>query len=201
MVKKVLSFLGRLPRNIFLVLFIVSAVVCVWSLRDNNLKMVQLRNALYEADKNGGDVNTALNNLRADVYAHMNTNLSSGTDIKPPIQLKYTYERLQAAAQQQANNADLYTEAQTYCQQKIPASVSFYGAGRISCVQDYILSHGGKPAAKISSALYEFDFVSPVWSPDLAGWSLILTIIFFLGFISKWIFDKMLGAQLRRQDL
>ena len=201
MIKKALSFLGQLPRNVFLGLFIASAIICVWSLRDNNLTMVKLRNAVYDADKNGGDINAALNKLRVYVYGHMNTNLSSGTNIKPPIQLKYTYERLQSTAQQQATNVDLYTDAQNYCQEKIPASVSFYGAGRISCVQDYILSHGGKAAPKIPSALYEFDFISPVWSPDLAGWSLILTTIFLLAFLLKLIFDKLLAVQIEKKTL
>jgi hypothetical protein len=70
------------------------------ALRHNNETMVKLRTAVYEADKNSGDVNTTLNKLRKYVYAHMNTDLSSGGNtIKPPIQLQHTYERLQAAEQ------------------------------------------------------------------------------------------------------
>ncbi|HVO86610.1 MAG TPA: hypothetical protein VMT23_02660 [Candidatus Binatia bacterium] len=180
------DWLRQLPRQTFfpfLVIFLISGLVCLTSLRHNNSTMLKLRNEVYTADKNNTDVNAALNNLRDYVYAHMNTNLSTGTNIKPPIQLKYTYQRLEAAAQQQASNSGLYTEAENYCQSVIPGSVSFYGAGRISCVTDYINSHGGKSVAPIPVALYEFDFKSPTWSPDLAGWSLVVVILSAAGAI------------------
>jgi hypothetical protein len=160
-----------------LVVFLICGLVCLLALRHNNATMVKLRSDVYTADKNGGDVNVALNRLRSYVYGHMNTNLASGTGVYPPIQLEYTYDRLATAAEQKANQAGLYTEAENYCQALIPASVSISGRGRISCVQDYILSHGGNKPAAIPASLYEFDFVSPAWSPDLAGWSLVATII------------------------
>jgi len=200
MASRILSFFTHTPRYVFLILFVASTLVSVYALRQNNLTMVKLRDVVYEVDKNAGDVNTALNNLRQYVYAHMNTNLSSGGNaIKPPIQLKYTYERLIEAAEKKVNNSALYTEAANYCQEKIPASVSISGRGRVACVQDYILSHGGKRAPIIPTALYQFDFVGPTWSPDLAGWSLVLTAIFFLVFIAKLVSNKIYGIQLRQQ--
>ena len=181
----------QVPRNLFLVLFILSTLLAVYSLRQNNLTMVKLRSAVYQADKENGDVNTALNNLRQYVYSHMNTDLSSGGNaIKPPIQLKYTYERLVAASQKRANNNGLYNEAQRYCQSKIPASVSVSGSGRIACVQDYILSRGGSAAPAIPPALYQFDFASPAWSPDLAGFSLLAAGTFLLAYASRLLADR-----------
>jgi hypothetical protein len=185
------AFFRYVPRYVFLILFIASSLVAIYSLRQNNLTMVKLREAVYEADKNGGDVNKALNELRRYVHSHINTDLSSGgNNIKPPIQLKYTYERLAAEAQKQANDSDLYTEAANYCQERIPASVSVSGRSRVDCVADYILSHGGNRAPEIPKALYQFDFVSPTWSPDLAGWSLVLAAVFLILFIAKLIFDR-----------
>ena len=35
--------------------------------------------------------------------------------------------------------------------------------------------------------LYEFDFLSPTWSPDLAGWSLVLAVLTSLGFVMSWL--------------
>jgi len=170
--------------KIFLAAFLICAITAVAALRYNNEQMISLRGAVYAADQSGGDVNSALNNLRNYVYAHMNTDLSSGgNSIKPPIQLKYTYERLESAAQASANNSGLYTQAENYCQAQIPASVSISGRGRIGCVQDYILSHGGKAAAAIPAALYQYDFVSPTWSPDLAGWSLLASVVFLVLFL------------------
>lgn len=176
--------------KLFLALFIISAVVAVFALRANNEQMINLRNQVYAADKSGADVNKALNNLRHYVYGHMNTNLSSGGNtIKPPIQLEYTYERLQAKAQEAANNSGLYTAAEDYCQAQIPTG--FSGRYRIGCVSNYIMSHGGAAAPAIPPALYEFDFVSPTWSPDLAGWSLVVSVLSLAGFLITFTLARL----------
>ena len=178
--------------KVLLALFLVSGVVCVFALRHNNETMIGLRSQVYAADKSGQGVEPALDKLRAYVYAHMNTDLSSGGNtIKPPIQLKYTYDRLATAAEQQANNSGLYTAAENYCQAQIPASVSISGRGRIGCVQDYITSHGGQQPAAIPAALYEFDFLSPTWSPDLAGWTLAASAISLVGAVSAYVVQRL----------
>jgi hypothetical protein len=165
----------------------------VLALRHNNQTMIRLRNELYVADKNDGNVNATLNNLRNYVYAHMNTNLSSGGNtIKPPIQLKYTYQRLVAAQQQQLDsaNSQLYTEAENYCQQQDPTD--FYGYYRVPCVQNYISTHSlNTSSTTIPVALYEFDFLSPAWSPDLAGWSLVVMALLALLFIAKLVATRL----------
>jgi hypothetical protein len=167
----------------YLILFLISGLIFIGALRHNNTTMVKLRNDVYVADKDNGNVEAALDKLRGYVYGHMNTDVSTANGIKPPIQLKYTYDRLAQQAQQAANNSQLYTTAENYCQEQIPASVSISGRGRIQCVTDYVLSHGGKAGATVPPALYQFDFISPSWSPDLAGWSLVATVFFGLMFI------------------
>ena len=185
----------KIPYQVLVGLFLIAAVVSILALRHNNTTMIGLRNNLYAADQNNDDVAGALNKLRVYVYGHMNTDLASGGNaIKPPIQLKYTYDRLVAQAEQAANNAGLYTAAENYCQGKIPASVSISGRGRISCVTDYVLSHGGRAPAPIPAALYEFDFASPRWSPDLAGWSLVVTFILFILAVVSLALQKLVRA-------
>jgi hypothetical protein len=185
------------PTWVFAALFLFSTATCVLALRHNNVMMIQLREKVYEADKSNGDVNTALNNLRRYVYGHMNTNLSSGGNaIKPPIQLKYSYERLQATEQKRVDNANsnVYTQAQLYCQQQ--NSADFSGRNRVPCVTDYVTTHGIK-ANSIPAAMYQYDFVSPKWSPDLAGWSLVLSVILFLGLAASFTLDKLVGAKIK----
>jgi hypothetical protein len=187
------------PTWVFLILFILSSIICISSLRHNNLTMVKLRSAVYAADKNNGDINTALNNLRKYVYGHMNTDLASGgNSIKPPIQLKYTYERLQVTEQKRVDeaNTNVYTQAQVYCQQQ--NSTDFSGRNRVPCVTDYVTTHGQK-ANIVPVALYEYDFVSPVWSPDLAGFSLILSVIFLLAFLASFLMDRLVNAKLKER--
>jgi preprotein translocase subunit SecF len=160
-----------------LAIVLVSTVIAVFALRQNNLTMVKLRDQVYAADKNNQDVEGALQKLRAYVYGHMNTKLASGSEaVYPPIQLKYTYERLQSAAQAQAqqNNSQTYNAAQEFCEQQ--DSTDFSGRNRVPCVEKYVSEHGVN-VAKIPDAMYKFDFVSPSWSPDLAGFSLAIAVI------------------------
>lgn len=144
--------------------------------------MVKLRDEVYAADKSGQDVEQSLDKLRTYVYGHMNTNLSSGNNaIKPPIQLQYTYQRLvgDSLAKAQEANQKIYNDAQNYCQATIPQG--FYGTGRVPCVQNYVSQHAPQALPKtVSPALYQFDFLSPSWSPDLAGFSLIVTVALFI---------------------
>lgn len=194
-----LSFLKHVPTWAFLLLFLLSASMSVVSLRHNNQQMVSLREAVYAADKNNTNVNATINNLRNYVYGHMNTNLSSGNNsIKPPIQLKYTYERLLAGAQKNADtdNAQVYTDAQNYCQAQ--NSTAFSGRTRVPCITEYVTTHGGVQAQTIPESLYKFDFISPAWSPDLAGWSLLVSGILLIALIISFSIDKLVSSRLQQ---
>lgn len=170
----------------------VTGTVCVVSLRHNYSHMVQLRNAVYTADKNDTDVKGALTELRNYVYAHMNTNLTANTNaVYPPIQLKYTYERYSQQATEKAttSNQKLYTEAQAYCQKL--NSTDFSGRNRVPCIEQYVTTHGVK-IPTIPDSLYKFDFVSPVWSPDLAGWSMAATAVLLVTAVGLWFAEHWL---------
>jgi len=168
----------------------VSCVVCIAALRNNNLHMVQLRSAVYAADKSDGDISGALTNLQHYVTSHMNTDLTpGGNTVYPPIQLKYTYERLQAsAAAASTGNEQTYSDAQAYCEQQ--DSTDFSGRNRVPCIQEYVKSHGGAVPDAIPDSLYKFDFVSPIWSPDLAGWTLISTAVLALAGAGLLLFHR-----------
>lgn len=185
--RQILKRIWGISAKTWLYLFIASSLLCILALRHNNIQMTRLRDAVYAADQNNGNVNAALNDLRKYVYTHMNTDLSSGkNNIKPPIQLKYTYQRLYDAklAQVQAANQQVYLDAQFYCHTHAAQNSA---AAQNSCIQNYAVTHGvGEANINIPAGLYEFDFVSPSWSPDLAGWSLVASIIFGLAFIVKF---------------
>ena len=161
----------------FLVIALISGIICIGALRSNSQHMSELREAVYTADKNNGDVKGALQELQAYVTSHMNTNLSSGkTAVYPPIQLKYTYDRLVEAQNAQfAKGSTLYNDAQHYCEGQ--NSADFSGRNRVPCIEQYVLSHTSAKPAAIPDSLYKFSFASPRWSPDLAGWSLLITIV------------------------
>ncbi len=163
--------------------------MAVFALRANNQQMIKLREAVYSADKANGDTETALRNLQSYVTTHMNTNLSAGRNaVYPPVQLKYTYDRLVQAQSgiTSKSNDQIYTEAQRYCEQQ--NSSDFSGRNRVPCIQQYVQSHTTVPQpSSIPDSLYKFAFVSPKWSPDLAGWGVVVATISWALFILSLI--------------
>ncbi len=188
-IKNACSYLVRLHWAVWLVLFLISASVSVVALRHNNLEMVSLRDAVYTADKNNKNLEPAIDSLSSYVHSHMNTSMTAPNGIYPPLQLSYTYARL-AKAQTTQNSKDNYAAAQAYCQAHATSPLfSLY----VSCIQAYVQRHPVKTvtAADISPALYEFDFISPSWSPDLAGWSLAASGLFLLGGALRLAADRL----------
>jgi hypothetical protein len=178
----------------FLILAAAFTVICIFALRANNQHMIKLRDAVYTADKNNTDVQKPLQALQAYVTTHMNTNLSTGTSVYPPIQLKYTYERLVQAQTDKLTqeNAGLYSEAQAHCEAL--NSTDFSGRNRVPCIEQYVQSHTAEPVKQIPDALYKFSFVSPRWSPDLAGWSMLAAIASAVLFVVT-----LAGSQIMRR--
>ena len=165
------------PLPILIGATVISFSICAFSLRANNEHMVQLRQAVYAADEKGQAVQPALNNLQGYVTSHMNTKLDTGASaVYPPIQLVHTYDRLVKARSDKLSetNTQTYNDAQKYCEQQ--NSTDFSGRNRVPCIEQYVQGHGVQ-LATITDALYKFSFVSPTWSPDLAGWSLATTIL------------------------
>ena len=189
--------LRRLRPEYLLAVTAISGVSCVIGLRHNNLVMAQLRDNVYAADRQNGNVVGALQQLQVYVTTHMNTDLASGPNSPyPPVQLQYTYDRAVQAAGSTASaaNAKVYTDAQAYCEQQDP--YDFSGRNRVPCVQQYILSHGAA-LPNIPDSLYKFDFLSPSWSPDLAGWSLLVAASSFVISVVGWGYRRWLRQQVR----
>lgn len=177
----------------FLIPAIIFALLAVYGLRDNYSKMVELREAVYVADQQNGDVESALAELRAHVHSHMNTNLASGDNaIKPPIQLKARYERLVAgeAERIKAHNAKVSKTAEQLCAQRFPGGG--YNAPRVACIQDYVGANAISEGGTIPEELYKFDFISPRWSMDLAGISILLSTVFVILFAARLVLEYYL---------
>lgn len=169
--------------------------ISVAALRENNYQMVRLREQVYQADKEDGDVQKALTDLQRFVTTHMNTDLTPGTNaVYPPIQLKHSYERLQAANIARAGNQKVYQDAQKHCESL--NSTDFSGKNRVPCIQEYVKSHGTS-IEEVPESLYKYDFLSPTWSPDLAGFSILATGLFTLLALVFWPFRNWLHRQVK----
>lgn len=180
----------------FFGMFVVFLIIGVAAVRQNNIRSIELREQVLKADEQNGDVEAALTELREHMYSHMNAGLSSG-GLQQPIQLKYRYERLVEEQQRNASadNESLYAEAQANCEARFPAG-SLRDA-RVPCVQEYVSQRIGQQSTpQIPDALYKFDFYSPAWTPDLAGWSLVLSGVFLALFLIRFLMERWFRAEL-----
>jgi len=175
----------------FLILAVFSGVVTLNAYIGNSREAKARYEKLLAVDAAGGDVEGALYSLRSYMYAHMNTELGNPLGIKPIIQLRNTYTRLETAekarvAAAKEANANLYNTAQQVCEQLIPDGLS--GRGRIPCITEYVTTHAqSEKENNIPEDLYKFEFVSPRWSPDTAGYGILITSLLTLIFLFRWI--------------
>lgn len=156
---------------LLVVFWLLSGIVGGYSLRQNNLTMLRLREDVFSADQSGADVNESLIALQQFVTTHMNTELPKLGDEKA-IQLKNTYETLLNAetARVSAERQRIATEATNYCESALPSGRL---TDRVACVASYT-SERPVNDRRIPKELYTYDFISPAWSPDFAGLSLVL---------------------------
>lgn len=173
----------------FLVAACISGAVFLNSYIGNSELAKQKYEVLLAVDAAGGDVEKALYDLRVFVYSHMNTTIGSETGVRPPIQLKYTYERLVAAEKERVKKAndDLYNKGQVVCEQQFPND--FSGRARVPCVSEYVITNAVKEQT-IPEGLYKYDFVSPLWSADAAGISLLVTLLCVFLFVVRLLIYK-----------
>lgn len=173
----------------FAVLFIIFAPFSAWLLRQNNLRMIELRNEVIAEDAESGNIDKLapkIEILGNYVLNHMNT------DMGAPLELPGTYNaavekiRKKVAASGSANSA-VYAEAQSICEDpNVLLTV------RAQCIQDYVTNHAaaGSDPEELEfpdKALYSYSFSSPAWSPDLAGISLLIAGLSLVTFAALFI--------------
>ncbi len=184
----------------FFLAFVVFLAIGVYAVRENNLTAIRLREEVLQADKQNGDVESAINKLRSYMYSHMNASLSGGS-LQQPIQLKYRYERLVNEQKQKSDSStkSVYADAQKYCEARFPEGQ--LREQRVPCVQSYVSERLGNtaPTAQIPDALYKFDFYSPTWTPDLAGICLLFAGIFLALFLLRILLERWFKAELKEE--
>jgi preprotein translocase subunit SecF len=123
----------------------------------------------------------------------MNTNLRAGSSSsEAPIQLTDTYNRLVAAEQARVasvgGNSAVYAAAQQKCASKTTESE------KLQCIQQYLTDNGGNKfqLSLPSKEFYTFDFISPAWSPDIAGISVLIACLFSVLLILRLIAGRVL---------
>ena len=136
-------------------LFAFFLILSVSFLRHNNLKMVELRNNVIAADEAGG-----------------------------PIELVNTYNtqvKMAVEAASQGSSRDIYSEAAKVCEKRGVPLKSI-----AQCAADYASNNNTGTSIKNivlpDKNRFTYSFATPRWTPDAAGFSLLLT-----GVLLVWI--------------
>jgi len=160
-----------------LLFFALLLLLSVFFLRQNNTHMITLRNIVLQADEQNKNLQRAVTDLRNYVAGHMNTGMG-----EQGIYLEHSYQRdyiaaVQAAGQGTNAGATLYRQADNDCRsaQDIATAFSEY----TQCVTDKVAANNLPvgPVTPPSSDLYRVNFISPAWSPDVAGFTLLAAVL------------------------
>lgn len=163
-------------------------------LRLNNIGMVERRSAVVAADYDGVDsiIQNKLYDLQRYVTAHMNTNLGKG------IYLESAYKRdVQASYSKASNDSNVYKKAQEYCAPRF----SSWSQAYVQCTLGELAKYPGEYDLKLPHVdSYLHVFTSPVWSPDFAGWSLLMCVVIFIMIITRLTSVGILKLILKYND-
>ena len=155
---------------------IACGVLAIAGLRINSETALDLKTQVIERDRAGQPATEQLEELRQYVFSHMNTTTR--------VELVGSYERaVEAAARSQ--NGDVYTQAQATCDQPGVSSVA-----QAECVQAYLATNpgaGSEAADSVDKTRFVYAFAAPTWSPDLAGFSLLMSIVLALAALVLYI--------------
>ena len=190
---------GRVQRSIkqlqrvktwqLVILLILASFLAATFLRLNNIGMIERRSAVLSAD-DAGDSDATINrlyDLQRYVSAHMNTDMGRG------VYLEASYKRDVQAAYDKASadtnaNGNIYKKAQDICAPKFTR----YSTAYVQCTTSELAKYPAATELVNNVALPRADnylhvFISPLWSPDFAGWSLLVCAALLLMIIARFV--------------
>jgi hypothetical protein len=155
-------------------------------LRLNNIGMVDRRAAVLDADSAGDNAKTQIRlyDLQRYVSVHMNTDLGKG------VFLEATYNndrnKLVAQAANDINpNGNIYAKVQEICRPQFSRYSYAYTQCTLNELDKYQPSSNLASSVSLDPSAYTHAFASPLWSPDFAGWSLLICAAILIMIIAR----------------
>ena len=198
--KQVKQNLGRLQRVKtwqLVIILILAGFIAATFLRLNNISMIRRRSAVYTADTAGDDTVTQnrLYDLQRYVSAHMNTDMGKG------IFLTATYNRDKQELLKKAStgsNGNIYVKAQQVCAPRYTSWSPAYVQCTVNELAKYPAGASLNDSVNLPSGPYQYNYESPLWSPDFAGWSVLVCVVILIMIIARFIGVVILRVLLRR---
>lgn len=199
-VKQSIKNLQRIKTWQLIVLLVISGFVSATFLRLNNIGMVERREGVLSADTQRDEqiIIKRLYDLQRHVSTHMNTDLGRG------VYLESSYSRdlqnWQASQYGDGNpNGNIYKKAQEVCAPRFKS----YSAAYLQCTTDELAKYpaAADPTSNTSKPrqeAYIHTFSSPLWSPDFAGWSVLVFVVILVLIVVRFVSLGVLGLLLRK---
>ena len=188
-------------------------------LRQNHIKMTELRDAVLAADEANDDVaiEKTLGELKEFVFSNIVINITEENGEKVvsfgtgAFYLEHQYLRAAQAALEKAEaelnsdenpNGNIYGMAGETCRAlALQNGWTWDNANFINCMMMEINKYPAAAdiqdtiiAALPSTELYRHNYASPAWTPSLAGWMLVLTALVCIVILIKiliWIILRL----------
>lgn len=205
------------------ILLIIAIMVFVDAtfLRIDHLKMVSLRDEVLAADEAEDDdaISNALEKLKSFTFSHIVINVSESNGKQEvsfgtgTFYLEHQYRRAAAKAIEEAEeelintsdnpNGNVYAAASNACRARAIENgwYSWTDQRYIDCMTSEIAKYPSyetltdQLVAKIpSTELYRKNYASPLWTPSLSGFAILLTLILAIVIVIRgiiWVFLRL----------
>lgn len=174
-VRRSIRQLQRVKTWQLLILLVLVGFMAATFLRLNNIGMIERRAAVLAADEVGDATVTQSRLYDLQRYVVEHANASTGTFF-----LEYQYRRdvqklVEAASNDSNPNGNINAKAEAVCKPQYTVWSTAY----VQCFADELAKYppSPDPAQNITLPgvdLYRHSYDSPLWSPDFAGWSLVV---------------------------
>jgi hypothetical protein len=198
-IRKTIWRLNRVKTWQLLVVLLLMVFITATFLRLNNIGMVQRRAAVLAADQTGNPetIQSRLYDLQRFSAEHMNANTG---EFYLEGQYKRDVERIIKAASDDSNpQGNIHVKADEVCRPQFAVWSQAY----VQCFTDELAKYPPSPdptqnVSLPSTSLYRHNFASPLWSPDFAGWSVMICIVLILMIIVRLVSLGILNLLLKR---
>jgi hypothetical protein len=181
-------------------LLILASFVAMTFLRLNNVGMIERRAAVIAADEAGDQavIQDRLYDLQRYVAQHMNTDMGEkGVPLEQSFLRDYE-ARLEQASGQQNANGDIFKISNEICRARVSRSLTAHKDCMTTELAKYPAGNDLVYEITLPSEPYYHSFASPLWSPDFAGWSVVVVVIIILMIIVRIISVSILKLMLHR---
>ena len=197
-IKRSIGWLQRIKTWQLVLILILACLIAATFLRLNNIGMIERRTAVINADKSVDQDITRARLFDLQRYSAVHMNADSGTVYLAEQYRRDTQAAIEAASARESTN-NINAKADAVCK----AQFSGYSQAYVQCfASELAKSPSGADSPEKANlpnpSLYRHDFSSPDWSPDFAGFSVLICVLITLVIIARLLSLLLLRALLHK---